>query len=299
MKRKSGLKYNRRIEMSKVAIVTDSTAYIPTELIKNYPVFSAPLQVLWDEKVYLDGIEMHPDEFYKRLEHAKTMPSTSQVTPTAFLTLYEDLLREGYDILSIHISQKLSGTLDSAIQAKAQLPGARIELFDSTTTSMSMGFQVMAAARAAALGASLEECAAIAGKARDHTGILFTAATLEFLHRGGRIGGAAKFLGTALNLKPILEVRDGRIEAVERVRNINKALDRMLELTLRRIDKRTPIRIAAVHANDPDNAKMLVERARQHFNVSEVSEAYISDVSPVIGTHTGPGTVGIAFMAGM
>ncbi len=159
---------------------------------------------------------------------------------------------------------------------------------------MAMGFQVLSTARAAALGASLEECTSIAKKARDHTGVLFTASTLEFLHRGGRIGGGAKFLGTALNLKPILEVRDGRIEAVERVRNMNKALDRMLELSIRRMNNRTPIRIATIHANDPENAGILLEKARAHFNISDVSEAYISDVSPVIGTHTGPGTVGIA-----
>ncbi len=285
--------------MSKVAIVTDSTANIPFELTKNYPVFTTPLQVLWDEKVLLDGIDIKTTDFYSRLETSKSMPSTSQVTPATFLTLYEDLLRQGFDVISIHISQKLSGTMDSAIQAKAQLPGARIELVDSKSTSMALGFQVLSVARAATLGASLNECLSVAEKAREHTGVLFTAATLEFLHRGGRIGGGAKFLGTALNLKPILEVRDGRVEAVERVRNINKALDRMLELALRRIDKRTPIRIATIHANDSENAQMLLEKARKQFNVSEVSETYVAEVSPVIGTHTGPGTVGIAFMAGM
>lgn len=285
--------------MSKVAIVTDSTANIPAELIKNYPVYTTPLQVLWDEKVLLDGIDIKTSDFYTRLESSKSMPSTSQVTPATFLNLYEDLLRDGYDIISIHISQKLSGTLDSAIQAKSQLPGARIELFDSKSTSMAMGFQVLAVARAATLGASLSECVTVAEKARDHTGVLFMAATLEFLHRGGRIGGGAKFLGTALNLKPILEVRDGRVEAVERVRNINKAIDRMLELALRKMDNRTPIRIATIHANDPENAQMLLEKARRQFSVSEVSETYVAEVSPVIGTHTGPGTVGIAFMAGM
>jgi DegV family protein with EDD domain len=285
--------------MPKVAIVTDSTSTIPRDLIKNYPVYVAPLQVLWDEKSYLDGIDIQPEEFYKRLSTSKTTPSTSQVTPINFLNIYEDLIRKDYDILSIHISNRLSGTLDSAIQAKSQLPGARIELFDSMTTAIAMGFQVLCVARAAAQGASLDECVALAKKARSSTGVLFTAATLEFLHRGGRIGGGAKFLGTALNLKPILEVREGRIEAVERVRNINKALDRMLELFERRIDNRVPIRIATIHANDPENGAALLEKARSRFGVSDVSEAFITEVSPVIGTHTGPGTVGIAYMVGM
>lgn len=285
--------------MTKVAIVTDTTANIPADLIKKYPVFVAPLQVLWDEKSYLDGIDIQAGEFYERLATSKSMPSTSQVTPAYFLSIYENLIREGYDILSLHISQKLSGTQDSAVQAKSHLPGARIEIFNSKTTAMAMGFQVLATARAAAMGASIDECIEVAKKARDHTGVLFTASTLEFLHRGGRIGGGAKFLGTALNLKPILEVRDGRVEAVERVRNIGKALDRMLELTIRRMGDRTPVRLATIHANDPENAEMLLEKARSHFGVSDVSEAYISEVSPVIGTHTGPGTVGICYMVGM
>jgi len=285
--------------MSKIAIVTDSTATIPTELVKNYPVFIAPLQVIWDEKCYLDSIDIKPGEFYDRLSRSTTMPSTSQVTPANFMTLYEDLIRKDYQIISIHISQKLSGTLDSATQAKRQFPGARIELFDSATTAMAMGFQVLAVARAASLGASLEECLAVAAKAREHSGVLFMAATLEFLHRGGRIGGAARFLGTALDLKPIMEVRDGRIEAVERVRSVNKAIDRLVELVVRRIDSRSPIRLSAIHANAPESAALLMEKVRGRFNISEVSETVISEVSPVLGTHTGPGTVGIAFMAGM
>jgi len=285
--------------MSKVAIVTDSTANIPEDLIKKYPVYTAPLQVLWDEKSYLDGIDIQPNEFYERLSTSKSMPSTSQVTPSNFSKIYNDLLRDGYDILSIHISNRLSGTLDSAIQAKAELPGARIELFDSMSTAMALGFQVLAVARAAAQGASLEECLNIAEKARSSTGVLFTCATLEFLHRGGRIGGGAKFLGTALNLKPILEVRDGRVEAVERVRNINKAIDRMLELFERRVNNRTPLRIAALHANNLENAQILLEKARSKFGTTDVSETMITNVSPVLGTHAGPGTVGIAYMAGM
>lgn len=285
--------------MSKIAIVTDSTATIPTDLIKNYPVFVAPLQVIWDEKCYLDGVDIKPTEFYERLSRSASMPSTSQVTPANFLSLYEDLIRQDYQIISIHISQKLSGTLDSATQAKNHFPGARIELFNSATTAMAMGFQVLAVARAASLGASLEECVAVATKAREHTGVLFMASTLEFLHRGGRIGGAARFLGTALDLKPLMEVRDGRIEAVERVRSINKAIDRMVELAVRRIDSHSPIRLAGIHANDPENAAVLLSKVRERFNVSDVSETIMSEVSPVLGTHTGPGTIGIAYMSGM
>lgn len=285
--------------MSKVAIVTDSTAYLPPEMSKGYPIFSTPLQVIWDGETFRDGIDIKPDDFYHRLQHSKTMPTTSQPTPAAFIELYRQLLDQNYSILSIHISSKLSGTLDSATQAQAYFPDAPIELFDSEATSMEMGFMVMAAARIAAQGGTLEECTATVTQAKERSGVLFVVNTLEFLHRGGRIGGAAAFLGTALNLKPILELREGKIEAVERVRTKGKALDRLLELYLERIGSLRPVRIAVLHANAIDEALKVLERARQSFGTAEVSEAVLSEISPVLGTHTGPGTIGLAFLAGM
>ena len=161
---------------------------------------------------------------------------------------------------------------------------------------MALGFQALAAARAAEEGADLAECKAVAEQARDHTGVVFAVATLEFLHRGGRIGGGARFLGTALNLKPILEIRDGRVEALERVRTRKKSLARLIELVEERTEGQSPIRIAVIHANAPEEAKALLEEASKRLGAVE---EIFSDVSPVVGTHTGPGTVGIAYMAGM
>jgi DegV family protein with EDD domain len=285
--------------MSKVAIVTDSTAFIPKNMMNGHNITIVPLQVIWGEKTYLDGIDIQPDQFYERLSSAKIMPSTSQVTPSAFEAVYKSLLETGHDIFSIHISSKLSGTLDSAIQAKSAFPGAKIELFDSEGTSMILGFQVLALARAIEQGAALQDCKAIAEKARPLTNALFVVKTLEFLHRGGRIGGAAAFLGTALNLKPILSLSEGRIEAIERVRTINKAVDRMLDLLEERTNGHTPIRIAVLHANAMEDAVRLLGQIRERYHVSDLDEAFITGLSPVIGTHTGPGTLGIAYMAGM
>lgn len=285
--------------MSKVAVVTDSTAYIPPEVSQGYPIFSAPLQVIWDGQIFRDGIDIHPTEFYQRLKQSKTMPTTSQATPAAFTDLYRQLLDEGYSIISIHISSKLSGTLDSASQARALFPGANIELVDSLSTAMAMGFMVLTVARAAADGASFEECARLANQAKDHIGVLFLVNTLEFLHRGGRIGGAAAFLGTALNLKPILELRGGRIEAIERVRTMGKAVDRLLDIFTERAGKQRPVRIATLHASAPEEASKLLERARGCYNPAEIKETVLSEISPVLGTHTGPGTVGLVYMTGM
>jgi DegV family protein with EDD domain len=283
--------------MAKVALVTDSTANIPAELSKGLPLFVAPLQVIWGENTYRDRVDIQASEFYTRLQDARVMPSTSQPSPAVFMDIYRSLLDQGYEILSVHISAKLSGTLDSAIQAQRNFPGAQIELVDSNSTSMALGFPVLNAARAAAQGASLQDCRGLAERCSANSGLLFAVSTLEFLRRGGRIGGAAAFLGTALNLKPLLELRDGRIEAVERVRTMSKAVDRLLDIFTERVGDRRPVQIAGLHANAPEEARLLLERARQRFSGSDVSEAAISEVSPVLGTHAGPGCVGLAFTA--
>ena len=285
--------------MGKVAIVTDSTACMPAELTKGYPIYSAPLQVVWGEESFHDGIDIQPAEFYDRLKTSKITPTSSQVTPMEFKDLYTKLLDEGYDILSIHISCKLSGTIDSAHQAKEMLAGQPIEVVDSMSAGMAAGFQVLAAARASVNGATLQECKSLAEKASQQSGLFLVVDTLEYLRRGGRIGGGAAFLGTALNLKPILEVRDGRIEAVEKVRSMNRAIDRMLELFEKKINQLSPIRLSALYTDNPEDAKLLMERARQHFGVNKVSEAISTPVSPVIGVHIGPGALGLCFMAGL
>lgn len=286
--------------MAKVMIVTDSTSNIPEELMNGHQVKVLPLQVIWNGQILRDGVDIQPAEFYERLSVEKNMPSTSQATPEEFKQAYSELLASGYDILSIHISSKLSGTLDSAIQAKREFKGANIELVDSLSTSMALGFQVMSAARMAKMGATLEECKAVAEKAIKHTGVYFAVNTLEFLHRGGRIGGAAAFMGQLLNLKPLLELRDGKIEAVEKVRTLSKTIDRLLDLVEARLDKeKGPVRLCAIHANAPAEAEELLARAVKRIPSTLVSDAVISTVSPVLGTHTGPGALGLAFMSGM
>jgi DegV family protein with EDD domain len=285
--------------MARVAVVTDSTATIPESLLRNLPITICPLQVLWGEAIYLDGVDIQPEEFYTRLTTAKIMPTTSQVTPSMFEKTYRQLGEAGFDIISIHISSKLSGTLDSAWQAKKALPSAPIEVYDSEFAAMALGWQVLTVARAAAEGATLEECKSLVEQAKAHCGVLFLLDTLEYLKRGGRIGGAAAFFGQAFNIKPILELRDGVIEPADKVRTSIKAQEKLLDILEQRIGKRTPIRLSSLHANAEPQAEKLLERARQRFGIAEVSETNISLVSPVLGVHTGPGVLGIAYMAGM
>lgn len=282
--------------MSKIAIITDSTAYIPEDLVEKNPIWVAPLVVIFGDKTFEDGVDIQPEEFYNRLQTESVNPSTSQVTPASFNKLFSELVPQEYEILCVLVSDKLSGTIDSVMQAKEDYPNAKIEIVNSYSITMALGFQALAAARAAEEGADLAECKAVAEQARDHTGVVFAVASLEFLHRGGRIGGGARFLGTALNLKPILEIRDGRVEALERVRTRKKSLARLIELVEERTEGQSPIRIAAIHANAPEEAKAVLEEASKRLGAVE---EILSDVSPVVGTHTGPGTVGIAYMAGM
>jgi DegV family protein with EDD domain len=282
--------------MSKVAIVTDSTSTIPKEYLEQLPIWVAPQVLIWGSDTLLDGVDIQPDEFYSRLTKDPNHPTTSQVTPMSFQTIFKDLLDQDYEILAILISPKLSGTMESAVQAKELFPGAAIELVNSESVAMGLGFQAIQAARAAKEGASLDECKQLALKMVKHTGIVLTVETLDYLHRGGRIGGGTKFLGTALNIKPILEVRDGRIEGVERIRTRGKSLMRVVELIEQQVAGRTPVRLAALHANSPDDAKTMLDAASARL---KPVETIFSALSPVVGTHAGPGTVGLVYMAGI
>ena len=284
--------------MSKVAIVTDSTAYLPDDLLKQYSITVTPQILIWGDETFQDGVDIQPNEFYRKLANAKIMPTTSQVAIVTMKAAFENLLAAGYDVLGIFISAKLSGTMQSAIQAKEMLPkaGSKIVVLDSNSTSMAMGFHVLTAARAAQAGAGMAECQKLAEEARKHSGVYFVVDTLEFLRRGGRIGGAQAMLGSALNLKPLLELRDGRIESIEKVRTKGKAINRMIELIIERTAGRDPIRLATLHANAEGEAQSALQTAAAQLHPIE---QILASVSPVIGTHAGPGTVGMAYMAGM
>lgn len=284
--------------MPKIAIVTDSTAYIPPDLVQKHNLTVTPQVLIWGDETFRDGVDIQPDEFYTRLKTAKVMPTTSQVTPITMKTAFEGLIEKGYDVLGIFLSAKLSGTIQSVIQAKDLMgsAGEKVTFVDSKSTAMAMGFQVLTVARAVEDGANMDEAVALAEKATEHTGVYFAVDTLEFLHRGGRIGGAQRFLGTALNMKPVLAVIDGRVEAVERIRTKRKALERVFELVMEQTKGKTPIRLATLHAAAEEEARMLLDKASKEL---DSTESILSSVSPVVGTHAGPGTVGLAYMAGM
>ena len=281
--------------MAKVALVTDSTTYLPQEYLEKYPIQVAPIMIIWSGQELRDGIDIKPEEFYARLRTSKESPGTSQPSPQLFKEIFARLLAEGYDILGVFISSKFSGTFAAAKQAQAMLPGSKIEIIDSLTGSMGAGWPILSTARAAIGGASLAECKALVLRALEHTGILLMVDTLDYLHRGGRIGGAQRFLGNLLNMKPILEVVEGSFIGLERVRTRHKALARLVELLEERIAKRKPVHLAALHASARETAEKMLQEAVVRVNPIET---LIADVSPGVGVHLGPGAAGFAFMAG-
>ena len=284
--------------MSKIAVVTDSTTYMPPDLVKKHNISVAPQVLIWGDQTYRDGVDIGSGEFFTRLKTAKVMPSTSQVAVVSFQEVFQDLVEKGFEVLALLVSSKLSGTTQSAMQAKELMgsAGEKVNVVDSQSVAMALGFQVLAVARALEDGASLQDAIALAEKSYQNTGVFFAVDTLEFLHRGGRIGGAQRFLGTMLNMKPILAIQDGRVEGIERIRTKAKAHDRVLELTVERVAGRTPVRLATLHANAAEDARALLTRAEAELRPVE---SVFTEVSPTVGTHTGPGTVGLAFMAGM
>lgn len=282
--------------MSKVVIVTDSTAYLPQSYVDDLGVEVVPLTLNWDGNSYRDGVDIKPDEFYTRLSTSNTLPTTSQATIQDFSTVFQKVLDRGDSILTLPISSGISGTVFSAFKAKEMFKDAPIEVIDTRLVSMALSFQVLAAARAAKDGASLEECKRVALEAYNHIGVYFVVDSLKYLHAGGRIGGGKRFLGTALNIKPVLEIREGKIEAVKSAITMGKAVEAMVSLVEHDIHGKTPVRISVFHALAEKKAQALLDRTVAQFNAIE---GILSYVSPVIGCHVGPGTLSIAYMAGM
>lgn len=282
--------------MNKVKVLTDSTAYMPSSLIEEYEISVIPLTLIWGEETFRDGVDITPAEFYQRLQESETLPSTSQPSVAAFKSTFKSILEEGQDVLGILISSEISGTIESALQAKNELERDNIVIIDSRTSAMAMGLHVLAAARAAAQGADLQQCQQIAQQAQEHTDVVFAVDTLKYLHRGGRIGGAKRFLGSMLNIKPILEMQNGSIEALDQVRTQQHATQRLIQLIEERVGSDRPRRIAVIHSQAPARAQSLLDQASQ---VLATEEAYLAQLSPVIGTHVGPGTLALACMHGM
>lgn len=278
----------------KVAVVVDSTAFIPPELVTQYDIHVIPQILNWEGKSYRDNVDITPEEFYTRLKTAKEMPTTSQPSAGEFYELFSDLAKKAGSILAILISEPLSGTQASARAARDMMPDFPIEIVDSRSTVMGLGFMVLAAARAVQNGADYKEAAEVARALKEKMRIIFVVDTLEFLHRGGRIGGAKRFVGSMLSIKPLLHIDNGKVEPLASVRTKRKAIKHMLDLVEEEMKGKSDVHVAIMNAVALEEASAIAEEVKRRVNPVEL---LITELSPVIGTHAGPGTVGVIYYA--
>ncbi len=276
----------------KVAIVTDSTADLSNEILQEHNIQVIPLTVNWEGESLLDGVDIQVDAFYQRLQSAKEMPTTSQPSVGQFIEFFQQAAETAESIVGIFISEALSGTMDSARAAAQELSNISIELVDSKSTAMGLALIVTRAARMAANGIGHVEIAEKARELVPFIRLLFVVDTLEYLHRGGRIGGAQRLVGSVLSIKPILHLVDGRIESMESVRTRRKAVARLMEIVGSEGGWGSQVHYGVLNATAQETADKIYADIKAH---GESAELISGGISPVIGTHVGPGAVGIAF----
>ena len=270
-----------------VAIVTDSTADLPPQLLKQKAIRVVPLTLNFEGRSLLDGVDIRPSEFYRKLPNATTHPTTSQPSPGQFAEVYEELLADHAAVVSIHISEKLSGTYASALQAAEMTDPGRVRVIDSHLVSMSLGLLTLAASDMAVNGNNADAIVERASAMRDRVQTFFSVATLEFLRRGGRIGRASALLGSVLQVKPVLCIRDGLVTPLERVRTFDRALNRIVELS-REVDTGKGLCVIVGHGDAEADAERV---ARELEPVAET--LLIQPLGPVVGAPAGPGVVGV------
>ena len=277
-----------------IHIITDSTSGLPATLAQQYAIPIIPQVIMFGDESYLEGVEMDHAAFLRRLRAARELPKTAAPPPGLFVEQFQRLARPGDTVLCIHPSAELSGTVRSALTAAADFPDADIRVLDTRTIAGPLAALVLQAAQWAAAG---QEAGAIMARLqalipRSH--LYFLVDTLEFLQKGGRIGGAAALIGSVLQVKPILELRDGRVEPLERERTQRKALARLKDLVLARAARGPESHLSVLHAGAPEAAQALAADLGQQLSVADVM---IMDLTPAIVTHAGPGVLGAGFFA--
>ncbi|MBE7556599.1 MAG: DegV family protein [Anaerolineales bacterium] len=274
-------------------VVTDSTSYIPYEILQQHQIVVVPLKVLFGAEVYDEITGLSNADFYRRLMTTADFPTTSQPASGEFKQVYQQILQQdaAAQILVLSISSKLSGTYNAAMTAAEQLPEAKITVFDSLSAAMGLGLMAITAAEMAAAGHPLVQILARLEQMRRDTRIVLVVDTLEYLKRGGRIGTAAAFLGTLLNTKPILAVVEGTLQPLDRARTKKRALERLFsELEGQLSTPRQPIQAGIMHIAAQAELESLAALMTERFNITRF---YTSELGPVVGAHLGPGALGV------
>jgi len=279
--------------MAKIAIVTDSVACIPQELVEKYDIHVIPFHVVWAGRDYTDGENLTPAEFYRLLRQDKSFPTTSQPSLADFVRLYARLSEEAEGIASIHVAEDLTGAINVARVAAREAASVPIRVVDSRMATMAQGFVVLEAARTAEAGGSLDEVVAAAEALIPKLELFATLDDLKHLHRGGRIGEAATLLGSRLKINPVLSLALAQVRVLSVVRTRRNAVEKMIEMMWEKVGER-PLHASVFHGDALAEAERIAERIQSRFNCVEF---YITEFTPVMGAHVGPGVIGLAFYA--
>lgn len=278
-----------------VHIVTDSDANLPLDLIKQFDITVVPIQIHIDGQTYMEDQDINSDQFIEMLPRCRELPTTSQPSPGQFIEAFAPWVERGETILSVHVSGELSGTIRSAQAAAETWPDAPIHFLDTRSISVGEGMIALRAARMAAAGHDVADIITALQPMIEHNHLFFLVDTLEYLHKGGRIGGAARFIGTLLDMKPILTVQNGKIEALERQRTRKKALAHLEELVVEHAGNGQAVYLGVTEIAARQEAQTLAEHLRARLNPVEF---LMCQVGPGLSTHSGPGSLGVCVYAG-
>ena len=282
--------------MKKVAIVTDTTACIPQEQVARYDIEVVPVQLIFEDKAYRDGIDISPTEFYALLRQANKPPTTSASSPDPYLEAYHKASQKAKSILCLTEPSGFSAMFNSALvarqMAKSTLPNVTIEVLDCTTAAAGQGLVALAAAKAAASGKNLNEVMETAKNIMERVSLFATLDTLHYLVKSGRVPQAAALVNSLLKIKPIFTLNHAEARTVALPRTIPSAMKRMLKMMEKKVVKGQPLLVAVMHADAPDKAVVLRNRIASQFDCAEL---FITEFTPVMGGHTGPGLLGVAF----
>ena len=277
--------------MAKITLITDSTAYLSNDFVQKHGIKVVPLKLSWDNDTFRDNVDITAQEFYQRLEKSNSIPTTSQPSSGDFLTAFTEAANNADALVAVLISSGVSGTVDSALMAKKEFSKVPVEVFDSKVTAAGLALMLKAVTSAIEKGGSVKEVLATAKRVFDSMGVYFVVDNLKYLHKGGRIGGASAFLGSALDLKPILYLSaEGKIDALEKVRTKKKAVSRLIDLAVEKAGGKKAY-VGIMQANAIEGANAIKAELEKRMDLAEIE---IFELSPTIGTHAGPGTLGIA-----
>ena len=279
--------------MAKIAVVTDSVGCIPPDLVEQYGIHVAAVQVIWDKQTYRDGVDMTMKEFYKRLRTSKTLPTTSSAIQGDYIQIYESLSGKVDGIVVVALSGALGASYTSAISAAEIVTDTPVEVVDTSTAMLAQGFIALEAAKAAAKGGTMQEVAQAARDSIPKVNIFFAMDTLDYMRRGGRVSLPQAVLASWLKVKPIMsiETEDGKVHPLERARTKPKAVEKLFELMEQRVKGTGPLHVGVIHGDIPDEAESLKARIIELYKPVEV---LVNEITPVVGTHLGPGALGMA-----